>query len=251
MFVWRTPRWGRQALVFVLALCLLGVNGGLAAQEDDFCKEVRDSTFSVLILGDSQMAGEGWEGGYGNCIEEAYPNAQVVNLAQSGSLLANGDIQSQWAYYLSTDLPMPDIILLDGGINDLSYMKREEHRDNGLSLVTDAFHFLIESIHEQSPDTQIIYTIMPPLEEWDDPQSGPPSYEAQALYWKQLNTLANAYDYVTVLDMFSLNPFHFPCAECYCENLADSIHLSEAGYRNTFEYIDNMIMARLAIMATE
>ena len=241
MFVWR-----RRALVLVFVLCLmLSVNCFAVHEEDEFHKKMEDLAFSVLILGDSQMAGSGWKGGYANCIQETFPNARVVNLAQGGSLLVSGDIFAQWEYYLSQDVRMPEIILLDGGINDLSYMKSEEYRENGLSLVTEAFCFLIEDIHERSPDTQIIYTTMPPLEEWDDPEKGPPSYEIQQIFWKYMNITANKYNYVTVLDLFSLNPFHFPCVECYCENFVDSIHLNESGYRNTFGYVCSILETSL------
>ncbi len=237
----------RLLFIFMLILCRMLPTVAMAVHlKDDFHTGIDDYTFSVLILGDSQMAGDGWEGGYANCLVEAYPNAQVLNLARNGSLLANGDIHAQWDFYLSEGFPMSDFVLLDGGINDLPYIQYEEFKDTGLTLVTDAFCSLIEHIHQVSPDTRIIYLLMPPLKEWKESPKGPPSYDIQERYWKQMNILASTYDYVTVLDLFSLNPFHFPCAECYHENFADSIHLSEAGYRKTFEYIDNILVAHLA-----
>ena len=141
---------------------------------------------------------------------------------------------------------MPDFILLDGGINDLPYLQQEGFEDTGMSLVEEALCSLLEEIHELSPDTRVIYILMPPLEEWKDSENGPPSYAVQEHYWKQMNIIASAYDFVTVLDLFSINPFCFPCAECYRENFVDSVHLGEAGYRNTFVYIDNILIACLA-----
>ena len=205
-----------------------------------------DLPFSVLILGDSQMAGAGWEGGYANCISETYPKATVVNLAQNGALLSNGDIYAQWEFFLSKATDMPDFVLLDGGINDLPYLQREEFKDTGMPLVSQALRLLLEQIHELSPDTRILYVLMPPLEEWKDSQDGPPSYEVQERYWKQMHILASEYDYVTVLDLFSINPFRYPCRDCYRENLADSIHLNETGYRNTFEFVNNALVPHLA-----
>lgn len=243
------PHHHRRKLLFIFVLILCVVLSAVAVKtqlKDDFQAHIDDYPFTMLILGDSQMAGAGWEGGYANCISETYPNAKVINLAQNGSYLANGDIHAQWEYYLSQASSMPDFVLLDGGINDLPYLQREEFKDTGLSLVSEALCSLIEQIHEANPDTRIIYTLMPPFAEWKDSEDGPPSYDIQERYWKQLSILASAYDYVTVLDLFSLNPFHFPCAECYRENLAGSIHFNETGYRKTFEYINNALLPHLA-----
>ena len=237
-------------LVMTLAVGIL-IGAAVTRKPQEVKEEVRscfgnDDTFSLLIMGDSQMAGYGWEGGYGNCISETYPNAVVVNLAQSGSHLTNGEILAQWEFYLEQTDVMPDFILIDGGINDLPYLRREEFQENGMGLISEALGTILERIHEDSPDTRIIYTLMPPFAEWKDSLDGPPSYEIQERYWKRLGILASSYDYVTVLDLFSLNPLHYPCVECYSESLADSIHLSEAGYRKTFEYINNAIMPHLA-----
>ena len=243
----------RLLIIFVGILCLAVAAAVIVTQRKPDLKACigGERSFSVLILGDSQMAGAGWEGGYGNCLSETYPNAQVVNLAQNGSCLANGDIQAQWEFFLSKASDMPDFVLLDGGINDLPYLQREEFKDTGLALVGEALSTLIEQIHEISPDTRILYVLMPPLEEWRDSDNGPPAYEIQERYWKQLNILASGYDYVTVLDLFSANPFRYPCPECYRENLADSIHLNEAGYRKTFEYINNALVPHLARLPEE
>ena len=237
----------RRMLGFILILCCMLPSGAMAVHLNDHSyMGINYAPFSMLILGDSQMAGSGWNRGYANCILEVYPNAQVLNLAQNGSLLSNGGIYEQWEFYLSEDLPMPDFILLDGGVNDLFNLKKEEYDNESIDLVHASLRSLIEQIHAESPDTRIIYTLMPPLVEWEDSEKGPPSYDVQDIYWKQINIIASAYKYVTVLDLFSLNPFRFPCKECYKEYFSDSIHLSEAGYRKTFEYLDNILVVHLA-----
>lgn len=242
----------RMAVVFILVLSLILPAAAMAEHlKDDAHSGVDDYPFSILILGDSQMAGAGWEGGYANCILENYPNAKVLNLAQNGSLLAKGDIHAQWEYFLSEGWDMPDLILLDGGVNDLPYIQREEFKDTGLTLVQQSLRSLLELIHEADPDIRIIYTLMPPLEEWRESKEGPPSYDIQERYWKQINIIASSYDHVTVLDLFSLNPFRFPCAACYRAYFADSIHLNEAGYRKSFEYIDNILVAYLGKQLAE
>lgn len=238
----KRPRY-RRWLPGVLILCLL-LSAALLTRNKDASADT-GQTFSVLILGDSQMAGYGWTGGYANCITETYPNAQVFNLAQNGSLLANGDIRAQWDYYRSETTLLPDFVLLDGGINDMPYLKREEFADTALPLVSQALCSLLEEIHAASPDTHIIYTLMPPFAEWKDSLDGPPAYEVQAYYWEQLKKTAAEYDYVTVLDLFSANPFQYPDAATYRKNLADSIHLNETGYRNTFSYIHDALAAHL------
>lgn len=240
-------RHRRKLLCIMVSIpALLSACTMMLGQEEKVQQIDHTQSFSVLILGDSQMAGYCWTGGYANCILETYPNAQVFNLAQSGSLLANGDIYAQWEYYCSETTLLPDFILLDGGINDMPYLKKEEFKDTALPLVSKALCTLVEQIHEVSPDTRIIYTLMPPFAEWKESEEGPPSYEIQEAYWQQLNNIAGAYDYVTVVDLFSINPFDYPDVESYQANLADSIHLNETGYRNTFEYINNALVSHLA-----
>ena len=237
----------RRPLLLMILLGLAMVIGGCAHDPKDDPEDLKneDPSFSMLILGDSQMAGAGWAGGYENCILETYPHATVVNLAQSGHLLASGEIHSQWEYYLSQTTVMPDLVLLDGGINDLPHLQKEEFRETGLTLVSNGLCTLIEHIHTVSPDTHIIYTLMPPFAEWEDVEYGIPSYEAQKHYWEQLRIIASTYDYVTVVDLFTIDPFQYPNVESYQKHLADSIHFSEAGYRKTFEYINHAIVPHL------
>lgn len=242
----------RLLLILILILCFMTPSSAMALHsKDEPHTNLEDCAFSILILGDSQMSGAGWKGGYANCIEEAYPDARVLNLAQKGSLLANGDIFEQWEFYLSEGFDMPHFVLLDGGFNDLARIKAEKYDDELLELVREALCLLIEQIHDASPDTHIIYTLMPPLVEWKDSKGGSPSYDIQERYWKIMSNTANEYRYVTVLDMFSINPFHYPCSACFKEYFSDSLHLNEAGYRKTFEYIDNVLLACLARMLGE
>lgn len=236
----------RRLPALLAILCLIPLMFAAAeTAEDNAHLDVSDCAFSVLILGDSQMAGAGWDGGYANCIAETYPEAQMLNLAADGSRLAEGGIHAQWSLYLREDLPLPDFVLLDGGINDLPRLRQQEYSSEAVQEVEDAFCSLVEAIHTASPDTHIIYLLMPPFPEWEDSQSGPPSYEIQARFWKRMNIIASTYDYVTVVDLFSLNPFLYPCAACYREYLTDGIHLSEAGYRTTYTYLDNILVACL------
>ena len=240
----RQGHWKIRIYILAVILCLSVLTVVVMSKQKS---DTVDTLFSVLMIGDSQMAGYGWDGGYANCISEVYPNAQIVNLAQSGSLISNGDILAQWEFYLTQTDIMPDIVLLDGGINDLPYLRKEEFQENGLNLVRQGLCTLIERIHETSPDTHIIYLLMPPFAEWVDSQEGPPSYDIQRDYWKQLNMTANAYEYVTVVDLFSLNPLQYPSADSYRKHLADNIHLNEAGYRKTFAYFQDVLTGYLNI----
>ncbi|MBE5768514.1 MAG: SGNH/GDSL hydrolase family protein [Clostridiales bacterium] len=237
----------QRTLAFVMILGLAQATPAKAQTgHDEHYPDVSEAEFSVLILGDSQMAGVGWKDGYANCIKEAYPNAKVINLAQDGKLLTDGGILGQWDYYLEKECPMPDVILMDGGANDLFYLPRDGHIENWVNKVCDTLHYLLEKIHLQSPDTQVIYCTFPPLVEWNDPAKGPPEYKAQKIFWKKLVAVSNTFGHVTVLDLFSLNSFHYPCRLCYQEYLADSVHLNENGYRKTFEHIDSILAALLA-----
>ena len=229
-------------LVFILAFSITASADHL---KNDVHAVASNYGFTIVILGDSQMAGTGWDGGYQTCISETYPNSKIINLAHGGDFLVNGDILKQWEYYLSNYTEKPDFILLDGGINDLSHV-RERKFQKDVEKIKDSLHALVTQIHEDCPDAHMIYTLMPPLVEWDDEDYGPPSYDRQKTFWRIMNINASQYSYITVLDLFSLNPFRYPCSECYQEYFSDSVHLSEAGYRKTFEYIDNIILANLS-----
>jgi hypothetical protein len=56
---------------------------------------------------------------------------------------------------------------------------------------------------------------------------------------------------VTVVDLFSINPFQYPSAQSYRKHLADSIHFNEAGYRKTFEYFHNILSVELELQAEQ
>ena len=247
MAVLQYHRHAGRLLALLLFLCLAPFTGAVAhhAGKDDVT-HFDDVSFTMLVIGDSQMAGAGWRQGYVNCILETYPGAAVLNLAQNGHTLSDGDILAQWMYYRSGDYPTVDFVLLDGGVNDMPRLQQEPYKATIMQDTKEALCTLIEQIHADCPDTQILYVLMPPLAEWKDNTFGPPAYDMQESFWKQLYSTAAAYDYVTVLDLFSINPFHYPCAECYQGYLADSIHFAEAGYRETFAYINNALMVHLA-----
>lgn len=235
----------RLLLLIFLFCCFIAPNQANAKHlKDTIADSMEQNPFYILILGDSQMSGAGWDGGYLNCILEAYPEADVLNLAVSGSRLANGEIMEQWEKFLEMKTPMPDLILLDGGGNDMMYANRIDIEEKLLPSVVKSFYSLVEEIHAESPDTHIIYTTLFPFFEWSDSEIGPPSLDVQLYFWRQMNTVANQYYYVTVLDLFSLNPFDYPCNDCFEKYFADSLHLNEAGYRKTFEYIDNILSAQ-------
>lgn len=242
----------KTILLLLLALFICSL---LPVKADDQHLEYAISkeapSFTVLILGDSQMEGENWDGGYERCILKAYPNAKVLNLAKGGSLMGNGDIRKQWEFFVAEDYPMPHIVLLDGGANDLLYTNQMPIDEVLLPSIYKEFTSLVEQIHKASPDTHIIYVSMFPLVEWEDNEIGPPSYKEQNYYWKQISIMTSQYSYVTFLDLFSLNPFHYPCSECSKEYLADSIHMNKAGYKKTFEYIDNILLAQLMQMVND
>lgn len=241
---------GRRLLALLLILCCLPLNV-LAMQLDERAyNKLKNMHFSVLIVGDSQLAGAGWEGGYGNCIRESYANAEVTNVAVSGSRLSKDGIFSQWEQYMAAGNEAPDFVLLDGGFNDLPLLRHLDYSREALEVVKNELVTLIESIHKANPDVHIIYITIPPLVEWKDSTSGPPSYTIQELYWKEIREVINAYNYVTMLDLFSINPFQYPRSDSYRTYFKDSLHMNEAGYRKTYEYIDNILLVQLAKMGS-
>ena len=75
---------------------------------------------SVLCAGDSLMRGNGWLGGFKNCLAEAHPNTTIDNIAVSGASLCESDSNPNIFDQLAAKVSTPyDILLLTGGGNDL------------------------------------------------------------------------------------------------------------------------------------
>lgn len=75
---------------------------------------------TILCAGDSLMRGNGWLGGFRNCLAEAHPNTTIDNIAVSGASLCESDSNPNIFDQLAAKVSTPyDILLLTGGGNDL------------------------------------------------------------------------------------------------------------------------------------
>lgn len=66
------------------------------------------------------MRGNGWLGGFKNCLAENHPNTTIDNIAVSGASLCESDSNPNIFNQLAAKVSTPyDILLLTGGGNDL------------------------------------------------------------------------------------------------------------------------------------
>ena len=105
----------------------------------------------ILIAGDSVAFGYGWEGGFKNLIEEDFRGAEVKNVAVSGAKLTQNQIQREITNAIYTQGFQPDIVIFDGGWNDLmegvetgtvdfdTYAGTQNSNSNNLSSILYAY----------------------------------------------------------------------------------------------------------------
>lgn len=210
------------------------------------------STKNILLVGDSLMYGDGWLGGFGNCILENHPGATVINVAVSGSKLTGGDIFQQIVnHYNEGQGVVPDIILVNGGGND--FIKHETLGTVSLSssfptgnhaTVADSMDELIYNTKQLYPNAKIVWMSLPPMMQWNDgllvDEVPVPSVQKQ--YFDEITKVCGKYG-VPTIDLFnksnitSMIPSQLEAF--YVTN--DTIHLKEAGYRHVSPLIESVI----------
>ncbi len=232
------------AITTAVLVCLTSMEQGFAQENNGI---VEKSYATILFMGDSQMAGEGWPGGFQNIIEENSADISLIsfNVSVGGSKLSTGDILAQWKYYLSQMDNMPDVIVLDGGANDLLYGVPADSDDPQQESASNGLRALYDAILEDCPDVRIVFMTLPPMLNLESIMWNAPDLQEQRAYWQQLMNVCMEYEQVTVLDFFSLNPFFYPSQENYAQYYMDPVHFTEAGYRLLAPYLFNTIALAL------
>lgn len=211
----------------------------------------------ILCLGDSLMAGDGWTGGFANCIQENHPDAIITNLAASGYTLIQNDtdkyIYKQFQSYYKPDDEVhgeePDLIIFTGGGNDCIYRatigtgKLDSCYVNGnMATMCDALEYLIYAIGTVYPNTKILYITTPMVMQSTDTTAIPsiPTPDVQLEYLVAREKVLEKWG-IPKADirregnltgcMSNKTPLYF----------SDSLHLNEAGYR----YVSPIIEAAL------
>ncbi len=208
----------------------------------------------ILIVGDSVMAGAGWAGGYANLIQEKYPTATVVNSAVGGSTLAHSSsnyILTQITSSITADF-VPDIILMDGGGNDMMYKENNLGIELGeltyyaatatptfdknttLGALEDIFY----TLEKNYPAIKIyfigLYQLMGDI---NDGNLDYPSYETQLKWWNKVKACCVKHS-VPYIDLFSSGNFNTSNYGIFTAYMADSLHANEAGYRRLFPIVE-------------
>lgn len=206
---------------------------------------------TIVCIGDSLMAGDGWSGGYANCIKENHPTANIENLAVSGSQIAGGGIFAQITEYYVAGKTVPDIIIFDGGGNDFinratlgTGLLDSSFLNNTSDTTCDALETMINGVKTVYPFAKLLYVSTPPMQQWDDGNviPGVPTPAVQREYLDAIEKVLAKWS-VPVADIYrngnvtSMNASQL--GEFFLTG--DTIHLNEAGYRRVSPVIEDAI----------
>lgn len=207
---------------------------------------------TILCIGDSMMAGNGWAGGYANCVQENHPTAIIKNIAQSGATLIQNDtgnfIFSQIKAWHDAGREEPDIILIDGGGNDCLYRatigtgKLDSCYINGWqTTMCDALEYLIYASKKWYPNSKMLYISNPLMMQWADTTKIPsvPTPDVQLEYLVAREKVLEKWG-IPIADVRRDGNL----TSCISEQgsfFMDSIHMNEAGYRYVAPVIENAL----------
>lgn len=187
---------------------------------------------TILIAGDSLNAGNGWEGGFANLIREDYPTATVHNYAVTGSVLTGGEIFNYLAIAIAQNGITPDVILLDGGGNDMMQSKpigtigAAYGVDWSHATVVSSLETIFYQLHVLTPQAKLVFFPAWKLPPSQGAETSIPAYDAQKQWWATIRELCEKYN-VAYVDFYN-NGGVIATDQMYH---ADFIHPNEAGYR--------------------
>lgn len=216
---------------------------------DFYDKENSEKT--VLLVGDSLMAGNGWTGGYGNCIKEMFPNFTIHNYAVSGTMLFNDEILEQCYTYYNAGLTEPDIIIVDGGGNDFLNRKDIGECSMDTNLAPDTTNSvcsylekLFSTIRTTWGSAKLLFIIPHSMYMWDDGSTVPgvPSPKVQKEYWDAVRNVCEKWG-VPIADTFKNGNVNYNATSLSTFFMDDdTMHLNEAGYRRVAPIINREIL---------
>lgn len=204
----------------------------------------------IVCIGDSLMYGSGWIGGYANCIKENHPEADIENIAISGTTLVNDSIFSQIIGYYKQGKQAPDLIIFDGGGNDfinratLGEVAEVTCAVNDSSTTCGALENMINAIRNTYPKAKLLYISTPPMYQWGDGTIVPgiPTAKVQREYLDAIEKVLDKWS-VAIADIhrngnvtsYTVNQ----TKEFFMEN--DTIHFNENGYRHVAPVIEDAL----------
>lgn len=199
---------------------------------------------TILCLGDSLMSGNGWEGGFANCIQENHPEATVINFGVAGATLVQQEncIPSQIVAYNDAGKPVPDVVVFDGGGNDGMFraefgtgMLDKPYTNGVLTTTCDALDYMLAYIRKNWPDTRVLYINTPKLMPWLDAEGnevtpGPAILTTQTEHVELLEAICNKWG-VAIADLHRKSQIPSFSEAIIAKYFIDTIHYNEAGYR--------------------
>ena len=199
---------------------------------------------TILCFGDSLMSGNGWEGGFANCIQENHPEATVINFGVAGATLIQQEncIPGQIVAYNDAGKPVPDVVVFDGGGNDGMFraefgtgMLDKPYTNGVLTTTCDALDYILAYMRKNWPDTRILYINTPKLMPWLDAEGnetipGPAILTTQTEHVELLEAVCNKWG-VAIADLHRKSQIPSFSEAIIAKYFIDTIHYNEAGYR--------------------
>ena len=213
----------------------------------------------ILLCGDSIMHGAGWSGAYKNLIEEEFPDAIVYNYAVDGAKFTTNSIYDQFYEAAITDSLTPDIILFNGGGNDILIGKSlgTVDEDSAIDLTNlesyddttmlGAFEKLLANMNnvESLYSAHIGYINTYKLKSGVySEESTVPEISVQRSSWEQVQKLCNKWS-IPCLDLFNksnIDSNNSMCVNKYFKNGTDIVHVNEAGYRKLWPMVREFLL---------
>lgn len=220
----------------ITAPCGASASGGtgLTPEQEILLESIPNlNNKDVLIIGDSIMHGNGWDGGFANLIAETYPTARITNLSVSGARLVGNGIFDQMSSAYTQGL-RPDYILMDGGGNDmfasatLGTVDFSQYADiSGATTIVDALEHIFYRARSYLPDTKIIFCTLYKLNPGSSAQI--PAFQVQKSIWAEIKKSCEKYS-VAVCDFYEESNF-LPLENFLSKYFIDVVHINELGYR--------------------
>lgn len=200
---------------------------------------------NILFAGDSLVSGVGWAGGFANCLQEDHPTAIITNVAEAGALLTYAH-DRPWIKQQLQGIAGKDILIFDGGFNDLIYPGKvmgtvpdDIAYTSNPETVADDFANFLWLAREANPTMDIFY-IIPGM--YRSTQAGGTNTSVMNEFAEILKTICGYYS-VGVIDLrFNGRvPLYSPLGETTNPYMYDSVHPNELGYRKLAPFIDHEI----------
>lgn len=193
----------------------------------------------ILIAGDSVAFGYGWEGGFKNLIEEDFRGAEVKNVAVSGAKLTQNQIQREITNAIYTQGFQPDIVIFDGGWNDLmegvetgtvdfdTYAGTQNSNSNN---VLGALEYLFFQFQNLFPEIQLVYFSIYKIVPFTGDSKTMPSYSEQRSFNESIKSVCQKYG-VAFVDFWNCGAVTPSVSNNAHAFFYDFMHVNEAGYR--------------------